>query len=145
MTEGHIISNHFLGKISIGALLINGENGKVLIVKDSKNDKYELPGGRLDKDESLEENISREINEELGLQLINPKIDYLWSKQVLHVRDNVMILFIIMSVTITKQEAEKISRSDEVSDFVWVDENDYKQYLYFPGNQDALEKYFSNR
>ena len=45
------------------------KKGKVLLVKDSKSQTWEFPGGGLDKDETKEEGVIREFLEETGLQV----------------------------------------------------------------------------
>jgi NAD+ diphosphatase len=51
-------------------LILFNEEGKVLITErgvDPAKGKYDLPGGFVDLDETLEEAIAREVQEELGL------------------------------------------------------------------------------
>ncbi len=60
--------------LTIKAVVFNKE-GKVLILKRAKNDKlnpskYDLPGGHIEKGESLNESIIREVQEETGLQVV---------------------------------------------------------------------------
>ncbi len=56
-------------RVSAYGILI--KKGKVLLVKDSKSQTWEFPGGGLDKGETKEEGIVREFLEETGLQ-VNP-------------------------------------------------------------------------
>ncbi len=41
------------------------KRGKLLVIKDNKDDFYKLPGGRVEEDETLEEACSRKIKEEI--------------------------------------------------------------------------------
>ena len=41
------------------------KHGKLLVIKEDKDDFYKLPGGRVEKDETLEETCEREIKEEI--------------------------------------------------------------------------------
>ena len=55
------------------AVIFNGD--KVLILRQSsrggmiKNDQWDLPGGKLEKDELLQKAIRREVREETGLEI----------------------------------------------------------------------------
>ena len=56
-------------RISIKLIIMN-ENGQILILKSTENDKYELPGGGLDWGEDHETTARRELKEELDLDLV---------------------------------------------------------------------------
>jgi mutator protein MutT len=61
-------------KVTVTAALIrHPEDGRILICKRRKGDireeEWEFPGGTLEKDETLEHCIAREIREELNLQV----------------------------------------------------------------------------
>jgi len=45
------------------------ENGKVLCVRTRGKDKFYIPGGKMDQDESPEDALTREIKEELNVTL----------------------------------------------------------------------------
>jgi len=47
--------------------------GKVLIAKRREEGKWEFPGGKVEENESLEDCIKRELKEELGITIENPK------------------------------------------------------------------------
>lgn len=58
--------------------------GRVLLVRKSKDDPYnpgcwELPGGRLDGGEDLDQHIKREVLEETGLSVEPGRLIDLWS------------------------------------------------------------------
>ena len=46
------------------------KHGKLLVIKEDKDDFYKLPGGRVEKDETLEETCEREIKEEIDGEII---------------------------------------------------------------------------
>lgn len=60
-------SQHFVGKIAQKALVV--ESGKVLAVLNVGDTKWNLPGGRLHRDETPQEGLAREIREELGIEV----------------------------------------------------------------------------
>ncbi len=51
-----------------GPVIIN--NCKLLVDKDDKDDFYKIPGGRLEGDETLEENCIREALEEVNAKVV---------------------------------------------------------------------------
>ena len=51
-----------------GVLLLNKEN-KILLVSPTYKDRWEIPGGLIEENESLKAAAEREIKEELGLEL----------------------------------------------------------------------------
>lgn len=53
-------------RVSIKALILNETKDKFLICKEDNN-KWELPGGGLDRDTTPQEDLPREIEEEMGL------------------------------------------------------------------------------
>jgi len=55
-------------RISVKALILNESRDKFLIVKEEKG-KWELPGGGLDWNATPEEDLRREIKEEMGLEI----------------------------------------------------------------------------
>lgn len=62
--------------ISVYALIRN-DNGEYLLLRRSKNSrtqpgKWDLPGGKVDPDETLEETVRREVREETGIS-VEPK------------------------------------------------------------------------
>lgn len=65
MTESHLFAD-----ISLKALI--EKEGRVLFVLGADDDHWQLPGGRVNEGETLEEAFKREIMEELGL-LVEPK------------------------------------------------------------------------
>ena len=56
----------YLFRVSIKCL-IRDESGRVLVVKESGRDWWDLPGGGLDHGESVKTAIAREMREEVGM------------------------------------------------------------------------------
>lgn len=89
------IQNSFY-RVSVKALILD-ENKRFLLTKE-KNGKWELPGGGLDFGENPKEGLSREIKEEMGLDIKrvddNPSYfltakrdDGLWTANVIFLAD----------------------------------------------------------
>ncbi len=103
---------------AIGVLVYNQKN-EVLLVKNPKYlDHWTIPGGKVDKGESIEETAKREIREETGLEINNLKfislensLDYKYFPKDKH--------FVLLNY-IAKESGGKIKKSREVSDYIWI-------------------------
>jgi 8-oxo-dGTP pyrophosphatase MutT (NUDIX family) len=61
--------------ISIGlCCIIQDEEGRILLEKRSDNHQYCLPGGSINFDETVTEGLTREVYEETGIVLKEPKL-----------------------------------------------------------------------
>ena len=58
--------------MGVGALILNEKN-ELLIVKPSYKDHWSVPGGGVDENESPRNACVREVKEEIGLDIENPK------------------------------------------------------------------------
>ena len=69
-----------LFQIRVTGLIV--EEDKILLVKQKVSSKrcWSLPGGRLEKGETLEEGVTREIKEETGLKTKIVKLLYICDK-----------------------------------------------------------------
>ena len=56
-------------RVSIKGLILNENGDKFLIIRED-NGYWELPGGGLDRPETAEECLKREVKEELGIQVV---------------------------------------------------------------------------
>lgn len=73
------MNENILFQIWVTGILV--ENKKILLVKQNlKSRNWSLPGGRLEKGESLEEGIKREMKEETGLDTGLVKLLYICEK-----------------------------------------------------------------
>jgi 8-oxo-dGTP diphosphatase len=64
-----------LPQVGLGVIIVNKE-GQVLIGKrkSSHAPYYSIPGGKLDAGETFEEGAIREVREETGLEIRNPRV-----------------------------------------------------------------------
>lgn len=61
-------------KFVVGMVYFVENDGKVLLVRHSYQDKWGLPGGWLEKNESFEQSARRELREELGIEIDSVKV-----------------------------------------------------------------------
>jgi 8-oxo-dGTP diphosphatase len=103
--------------------LVSDERGRVLLLKRASNDaqplKWEMPGGKIDKLETLNESLKREVLEETGLliEIVKPSA-HIQSK-VANVRKYKGYTYVVI-VSTAIVRGGKIRLSDEHEDYKWV-------------------------
>ncbi len=118
--------------------IIKNEAGRVLILKDASKDKWEIPGGRIDKDQSITDSFSRELEEELpGAKLIRlgRVIHVAQGDFVVENNHKLLLVFYLAQVTLP----ETLVLSDEHTGSAWVNEDDLVNYSIFTTDQAAIE------
>lgn len=129
---------HFVGKIAQKAIIVDGE--KVLITRDRGDEVFELPGGRMNEGENLEEALVREVKEEIGIT-ISPR-GIIHAEIVEHTRDKTHQLFLIWEVERTHPDEVFTFDPQEVAEHHFVDKYFFREHAYYPYIKNALEKYF---
>lgn len=130
-------------KIRCRALILN--EGKLLVVKHTIDDNYyALPGGKLEKGENPQECIIREIQEELGVTIQNPKLVYIYKWEDYKNRDNIEFLFLIENgkdiVDLTNNNR---SHAFEIFEILWMEKGDDINLLPSQLKNEFLENNFN--
>lgn len=68
------------GFIHTTRALIKNKKGEYLALYDKRFNHYQVPGGKVDAGESIEEGLIREVEEEIGVKV--KQVKYLWSAKV---------------------------------------------------------------
>jgi ADP-ribose pyrophosphatase YjhB (NUDIX family) len=114
----------------------------VLILKDAPRGKWELPGGRIDAGQSIEDAFIREINEEVP-GTTNPKLErLLFAAQGDFIVENdhkLCLLFYAASADLP----ETLQLSDEHTDQAFVTADTLSNFDLFSTDKEALERYLS--
>src|SRR4051794_20406456 len=63
--EAHMPDQH-IHSVSVAGVVVD-ESGRVLVIQRSDNSRWEPPGGILERDETFEQGVAREIAEETGV------------------------------------------------------------------------------
>ncbi len=105
--------------LGVKALIFNGEN-KLLLLRAKTY--WDIPGGRIQKGESVEEALRREVHEETGLQNIlylHPFMMVLSDIRIATPIDNVGLIYSMHLCRILEDEPMQLS--EEHKDFGWFD------------------------
>jgi len=105
-----------------------------LIVKRNRNKhlalKWEFPGGKVEKNETFEKALSREIKEELNISI---KIHYKISKE--NYKDekiDIILHYYLCSLR------KGIIQLNEHEDIDWIKKNDFKKYDFAEGDKNIV-------
>jgi 8-oxo-dGTP diphosphatase len=141
-------------RVGAGCGVILMREGKILMGKRHENpDKagsafrssgtWALPGGKIEWGESFEECAIREVKEETGIQIKNPKVISL------HTCKNEFAHFVTIGLVAGEWEGEaKVVEPDEMTEWGWFDINDLPHPRYFPSFmviENYLKKEFYNK
>lgn len=131
---------HFEGKIAQKVIVTNGD--KVLLVQDPREGRsiWELPGGRMNKDEDPYEAIKREFFEEMGVQLNVHGVVHM--EQFFQYSDNKNAFVIIYNGSLTNPDEEFKLADEEVSQVDWFTPDEIAELNLFPEYERALSVYY---
>lgn len=107
------------------AVITNGD--KVLLVRKSSSDPYnpgrwELPGGRLEEEEGLDDHVKREVLEETGLFVLPGRPIHMWSWEMLWNGEPVRVVAVSRYCELeSRKGVEPIREKDDfIEDQMWV-------------------------
>ena len=110
------------------------KNKKFLLVLCPRFKVWRAPGGRAEFDETLEETLTREMKEEIGVTIKEPKFIGWGQDHQFHVRDQKETSRLIMFFHV-KVAGELTIDPDEAEEFKWVTFEELKKH---PNKEGAL-------
>jgi len=120
--------------LEVGCAIIH-KQGKLLIAQRHLNDSFggywEFPGGKHEKEETLEECLVREASEELGIQ-VHP--ERLLCNRMHGTPERRISLFFYLCKWVSGEP-----QAIDCKDFRWVSKEDIRQYTLLPGDLEVLE------
>lgn len=136
--------------LGIKALIMN-EEGKILLLKVNKEKLrnysgeayWDIPGGRIHKNSTIEETLEREIEEETGLTEIvsYKKVDMVLSNNIRIPIENGETVGLILAIYICSVSGfEKISLSDEHTEYGWFSSEEAAKLLEIKYPHDFTNK-----
>jgi 8-oxo-dGTP pyrophosphatase MutT (NUDIX family) len=130
---------HFLGKVATKAIIVKGE--KILLARDHRNETiWELPGGRINVDESIEMALKREVLEELGVAVTIK--DLIYSEQIIHTGDGSPHLFITCTASLVDENQPIHVPSEELAEIKWVDRSGIGELEVYGDQLRAINAYW---
>ena len=118
--------------------------GKLLMLRISGSDQWELPGGLLEMDEDLADGLIREVHEETGLSVSVGKIVSVWDNRfgAFIVRDGrTLNVRIILIAYLCSTSESTIKLSHEHDDFRWVPNEELTQINLVTNTREAINAY----
>jgi 8-oxo-dGTP diphosphatase len=118
-------AKHFAGNVAQKAII--EKDGKILVCRGVGDTVWEFPGGRLHNDETPVEGITREIKEELGLDIKN--VEPFRVERNYHFRTKSYQVFIVY--TCTCDTSNLVVDSNEIEEVRWVSKEELKNLAMF--------------
>lgn len=121
-------------------MIENPENGQVLVQKRVKYwTGVTFPGGHIEKSESFTESAVREVKEETGLDIKNPKLcgTVHWCHKDTDER------YIVLLYKATEFSGTLVDKTEEGEVF-WINKEDFKNYQLSPNFDTYLKVFLSD-
>ncbi|MBW6442236.1 NUDIX hydrolase [Patescibacteria group bacterium] len=136
----------FGAKGTVSGIILDKQDSKhsrILLTKRSKrilieSGKWCLPGGHIKFGERAENAIKREIKEEIGLNLKNPK--FLFYYDEIYNKLNFHCLNLVFEFKVSKKERPKINW--EVSEWGWFNEEEIEKMNVAFSHKEIIKKFF---
>ena len=136
----------FINSAAAVAALITNEKGMLMLVTrgiEPNYGKLDLPGGFIDPDESAENAVSRELEEELGLQVKSLK--YLGSAPNEYVFSEYTVFTLDLAFKVVAETTAGLKAMDDILDYKFYseDEIDYDE-IPAPSIKQFVKDFFKN-
>lgn len=131
--------------VAIGALIQNDKN-EILLVRRSKKldwqpNEWEIPYGRLSQHEDAQTALRRELMEEVGLSVLEPKPLTAWH---IYRGDEKNAHNELIGITfVCKLKSGEVKLSDEHEEFVWISPSEAIKLINVRGIQKDIEALIS--
>ena len=132
--------------VGVGAILIEGDR---ILLEKRKNSpskgKWSVPGGLVDLGETVEEAVIREVKEETGLDVYDPRLVDVVSYISFGEKGGVMYHYVIIDYFLTSKGG-KLKAASDAADLKWVSFYEVEEYdltesfrRFFQRNRQKLE------
>jgi len=131
-------------KVGVGILILNSE-GKILVGKrkGSFAPYFSIPGGHLELGESFEAGAIKEVKEETGLDIFNPKVYSVSNNLETYKNEDVHAVSINLYVEKFKGKP-KIMEPDKCEEWIWCDPHELPE-PHFEASVKAVKAYLEKR
>ena len=132
--------------VGVGAIILDGDQ---ILLEKRKNSpgkgKWSVPGGLVDLGETSEQAVIREVKEETGLEVYDPRLVDVVSYISLGEKGAVMYHYVIIDYLVSSKGGKPKASSD-ADDLKWVSFYEVEEYdltesfrQFFQRNRDKLE------
>jgi len=130
---------HFSGKVAAKALIVKDD--KILLIRASKdNETWDLPGGRINVDEEIENALKREVKEELDLDVNIEAL--LSSKQIIHSFEKTPHIFLIFKAVLVDPHQPIHMDPKEAEEYLWIDKEAFNKVKIYDGYDQAFKNFW---
>ena len=116
--------------VVVVSCMIRNENGEILLVRHHLRG-WELPQGRVEEREALVYALSREVLEETGVTISNPKPVVVWSK----VSEPASVIFCFTA----RYSSGELTPSEETPEVEWCAQETVLHRVTHPVNRDRIK------
>ncbi|MFA5746900.1 MAG: NUDIX domain-containing protein [Candidatus Paceibacterota bacterium] len=130
--------------VGLGVIILR-EDGKVLIGKRKGKfvPEYSIPGGHLELGETFEEGAKREVKEETGVEIKDPKVVSVSNNLETYKKTGRHYISVNLLVTDFSGEP-KVMEADKCEGYIWCDPKEVPE-PHFEASRRGLEMYFNKR
>ncbi len=132
-------------KIVAAGGIVENEDGKILL--QYRRGKWDLPKGKLDEGETIEECAVREVEEETGLQNIYlGELAGITNHHYIEKGENIDKETYWFAMKVSGEQQLIPQTEEDILELRWVAENELQPYLSntFPNIIEIIEKYFDD-
>jgi ADP-ribose pyrophosphatase YjhB (NUDIX family) len=104
--------------VSVAAAITDGD--RVLAIRRRDNNKWEPPGGTLEPDETISEGLVREVREETGLEISDPRLSGVYKNMSRH---------IIAMVFRCEYKGTLATSTNEAAEIAWLTSDEVKERM----------------
>ncbi len=116
------------------------KNGRILITKRSRwivdGNKWCLPGGHVEKGETAQEAVKREIKEEIGFDVKRAKLLFVHEEFVKRLNLHAIVFVFLLDVSGVKRN------NWEVNGLKWIGREEINKFDFAFTHKDILEKFW---
>lgn len=131
------LETHFVGKVATKAIIEN-DDGHILLVRSARGSSYwELPGGRINVGETIEQGLRREIREELQAEIGDCVLFSSYQREI----DGTPTFFIVCLTRLQDPEQTMLLQESELAEAQWVDPRNISNFKMYDDYVPVLDAY----